>query len=121
MTDGAAPQSADVSKTLSGGGLDITWVDRLEDLRNLFIHQVAPYPRILAPSGDRRLIFLKENVANLDDRSKDVEFSELDSIVRNFDGGAGALQKHLICFYQQCGEKKGDNAGKISRFASQQS
>ncbi len=67
------------------------------------------------------MIFLKENVANLDDRSKDVELSELDGIVRSFDEGAGTLQKHLICFYVQCGKEKGDTTNKISRFASQQS
>lgn len=100
---------------LSREGLNITWVDRLEELRNLFIHQVAPYPRILTPSGNRRLIFLKENVANLDDRSRDVELSELKGIVQNFDEGAAALQKHLICFYQECNWQK---ATPLRRFAA---
>ena len=83
-------------------GRDLSWIDRIAELRNLFTHQATPYPAVELLSGNSELVILKENVVELDDDSKIVRLSELYVIVRGFAESRAALQEHLIKVFEGC-------------------
>lgn len=84
---------------LAKNGTDIEWIDILITLRNVFIHEAAPYPRVEITTRGLELVFLRENVADSKER---MTLRELCAMDRQFEKSKDQIQKHLIGIYEKC-------------------
>ncbi|MGK7344946.1 MAG: hypothetical protein ACNS63_03975 [Candidatus Nitrospinota bacterium M3_3B_026] len=92
-----------VAKVIKDSGQEIEWFKKLNDHRNLFIHETAPVLAIDVSDSNRYdLLIMKENTTkfDFDDDSKFIKLSDLNNIVSGFLKAESTLQKHLISLFE---------------------
>ena len=91
-----------IKKVIDGAGKTSDWFKELDNQRNFFMHEGAPYfaVDISAGPGKYDLLIMKENIKFFDDHSKFIKLSEINSIVEGFSITKPIIQKHLIELYQ---------------------
>lgn len=91
-----------IRRILRDKGLNTDWFIKLDKLRNLFIHDVAPYIAIDISNAPLKyeLIIMKENLKIFDDPEKFLLLSELAEIVRGFTLAKPAIQENLIGIFK---------------------
>ena len=94
-----------IKKIIESKGFDTKWFQDLDNHRNFFIHEGAPYLAIDVSNGRKEydLLFMKENLKSFKDSSKFVRLSELNKIVQGFISARHTLQQHLIELFQKAG------------------
>jgi hypothetical protein len=92
-----------IKKIIESKGLDTKWFQDLDDQRNFFIHEGAPYFAIDVSKGPKKydLLIMKENLKSFNDNSKFVRLSKLNEIVQGFLSARLTLQQHLIELIQK--------------------
>jgi hypothetical protein len=94
-----------IKKIIESKGFDTKWFQNLDNHRNFFIHEVAPYVAIDVSKGRKEydLLIMKENLKSFKDSSKFVRLSELNKMVQGFISARHTLQQHLIELIQKAG------------------
>lgn len=87
-----------IKKILEDSGNDGSWFVQLNNHRNLFIHNSAPYIAVDISNNypDYDLLIMKEQVEEFSDPSKFITLSQLNEIVNGFEQAKDLLQRHLI-------------------------
>ena len=83
-------------------GRNTAWIDELESIRDLFIHEAAPYPCVELSSGGADLILLSRTAAYPDDDTGHPPMSKVVGIIRGFQDSRDCLSTHLIGIYDRC-------------------
>ncbi|MGG3283604.1 hypothetical protein [Paenibacillus solani] len=90
------------ARILRDSGIDASWFKQLDDSRNFFIHNGAPYIAVdVTNKPSYNLIIMKENLKVFDDLDKFLTLTTLVSIRDGFLESLPALQKYLIEFIKQ--------------------
>lgn len=86
-----------IQTILEEAGEDTSWFRRLDQHRNFFMHQGAPYAAIDTSNalGDYDLLILKQNVNSFDDPSSFLRLSDVDKILHGFLSSRAVIQEHL--------------------------
>lgn len=88
----------------------IEWFQQLDDHRNFFAHQGAPYIAVAVidkQAAKFELIIMKENLNSFNDRSRFLTLSDLALIVEGFLKSKAALQEYLIALFETSNENEG--------------
>ena len=91
-----------IKKLIEDNGIQSDWFINLDNYRNFFMHEGAPYFAVDISKGHGKydLLIMKENIKVFDNHSKFFKLSELDSIVQGFRSSKSLIQKHLIEIYK---------------------
>lgn len=91
-----------IKKIIEGAGKSSGWFIELDNHRNFFMHEGAPYFAVDVSEGPGKydLLIMKENIKFFDDHSKFIKLSEINSIVEGFSIAKPIIQKHLIELYK---------------------
>lgn len=91
-----------IKGVLESAGKPSDWFQELDNQRNFFMHEGAPYfaVDISGGSGKYDLLIMRENIKFFNDHSKFIKLSEINSIVEGFSLAKPIIQKHLIEIYQ---------------------
>ena len=92
-----------IKKVIEDSGNSTAWFVELDDHRNFFMHNAAPYfaVDISEGSGKYDLLIMKENITSFNDHEKFFALSEIDKIVAGFSIAKPIIQKHLIELFQK--------------------
>jgi hypothetical protein len=88
---------------IEGSGESSDWFIDLDNHRNFFMHEGAPYFAVDVSKGHGRydLLIMKENIKIFDDHSKFIKLSEINAIVKGFLLSKPLIQGHLIELYKE--------------------
>ncbi len=91
-----------IKKVIEGSGISSDWFIDLDEHRNFFMHEGAPYFAVDISKDQRKfdLLIMKENIKNFDDHSKFIKLSEINKIVEGFLYSKQLIQQHLIDLYR---------------------
>jgi hypothetical protein len=91
-----------IKKMIEGDGKSSDWFNELDNQRNFFMHEGAPYFAVDISEGPGKydLLIMRENIKFFNDHSKFVKLSEINSIVEGFSIAKPIIQKHLIELYK---------------------
>ena len=91
-----------IKGVIEGAGKSSDWFQELDNQRNFFMHEGAPYfaVDISGGSGKYDLLIMRENIKFFDDHSKFIKLSEINSVVEGFVLAKPIIQGHLIELYQ---------------------
>jgi hypothetical protein len=83
---------------LRAKGYNTDWIDFLNDERNLFVHQTAPWFAIEITSGTPQyeVVLLKRNVRNLDDPQSYVRIEQYRAVDKGFREALDALREWIF-------------------------
>ena len=91
-----------IKSIIEDAGKSSGWFIELDNHRNFFMHEGAPYFAVDVSKGPGKydLLIMKENIKVFDDHSKFIKLSEVNSIVKGFSFAKPIIQKHLIELYK---------------------
>ena len=91
-----------IKKVIEGAGKSSDWFEELDNQRNFFMHEGAPYFAVDISGGPGKydLLIMRENIKFFNDHSKFIKLSEINAIVVGFSIAKPIIQKHLIELYQ---------------------
>lgn len=91
-----------IKKIIEGAGKSSDWFKELNDQRNFFMHEGAPYFAVDISEGPGKydLLIMRENIKFFNDHSKFIKLSDINSIVEGFSIAKPIIQKHLIELYK---------------------
>ncbi|MBU4421087.1 MAG: hypothetical protein KKH84_08810, partial [Proteobacteria bacterium] len=91
-----------IKKIIEGAGKSSEWFVVLDNQRNFFMHEGAPYFAVDVTEGPGKydLLIMRENIKIFHDHSKFIKLSEINSIMEGFSIAKPIIQKHLIELYQ---------------------
>jgi len=91
-----------IKKIIDASGKSSKWFIDLDNHRNFFMHEAAPYFAIDISNGPGKfdLLIMKENIKVFDDHSKVIKLSEINSIVEGFLFSKPLIQEHLVKLYR---------------------
>jgi len=91
-----------IKKLIEDNGIPSDWFLDLDNHRNFFMHEGAPYFAVDVSRGHGKydLLIMKENIKTFDDHSKYFTLSEINSIVQGFLSSKPLIQRHLIELYK---------------------
>jgi hypothetical protein len=92
------PVGRTIRQVLEAAGQDAQWFARLDDHRNFFLHEGAPYFAVdlsRADTGHYDLLIMKRNLRSFEDTGQFVRYSELRQIVGGFQNSKLPVQQHL--------------------------
>ncbi|MCK5218607.1 hypothetical protein KAR10_03745 [bacterium] len=91
-----------IKKIIEKSGKLSDWFIDLDNHRNFFMHEGAPYFAVDISKGHSEydLLIMKENIKIFDDQSKFIKLSEINSIVQGFLYSRALIQEHLIELYK---------------------
>jgi len=82
---------------ITNNGGNPNWFVELDNHRNFFIHEGAPYIAVdLSNESQYEILIMKENIKVFDDEKKYVRLSQLIQISKGFIQAKGFIQQHLI-------------------------
>lgn len=90
-----------IKQVIEGAGKSSDWFSELDNQRNFFMHEGAPYFAVDVSEGPGKydLLFMRENIKIFHDHSKFIKLSEINAIVKGFAIAKPIIQKHLIELY----------------------
>ena len=90
-----------IKKIIEGAGKSSDWFSELDNQRNFFMHESAPYFAVDISEGPGKydLLIMRENIKIFNDHSKFIKLSEINSIVKGFAAAKPIIKKHLIELY----------------------
>lgn len=95
------PVGCTIRKILQDAGQETQWFEDLDNHRNFFIHEGAPFFAVdLTNSAQADLLIMKNNLRRFDDPRDRVSLSQLAHMVSGFEQSKGILQKHLIGLFR---------------------
>ena len=90
-----------IREALIKEGQNASWFVKLDEHRNFFIHEGAPYIAAdLTNAPDYDLLIMKKNLFEFNDPSEFLRLSEASDIVQGFDAAKPIIQQHLIELYE---------------------
>ncbi len=91
-----------IKKIIEQSGNSADWFIMLDNHRNVFMHNAAPYFAVDVSEGPGKydLLIMKENIKCFDDHEKYIALSEIDSIVKGFSIAKPIIKQHLIEIFQ---------------------
>ena len=91
-----------IKNIIEVAGNSSDWFSELDNQRNFFMHEGAPYFAVDISQGPDKydLLIMRENIKIFNDHSKFIKLSEINSIVEGFLTAKPIIQKHLIELYQ---------------------
>ena len=91
-----------LKRIIEEAGESWNWFQELDNQRNFFMHEAAPYfaVDITKGHGNYDLLIMRENVKTFDDHSKFVKMSEINGVVKGFSSAKAIIQSHLIQLYK---------------------
>jgi len=91
-----------IKKVIEGAGKSSDWFEELDNQRNFFMHEGAPYFAVDISGGPGKydLLIMRENIKFFNDHLKFIKLSEINAIVEGFSIAKPIIQKHLIELYQ---------------------
>lgn len=91
-----------IKRIIEGAGKSSGWFIDLDNHRNFFMHEGAPYFAVDVSKGPGKydLLIMKENIKVFDDQTKFIKLSEINSIVEGFLFSKPLIQEHLIKLYK---------------------
>ncbi|WP_019007843.1 hypothetical protein [Cohnella laeviribosi] len=85
------------AKILKEKKINTSWFRKLDESRNFFIHNAAPYIAIdVTKNESKNLIIMKENLKNFTDQRKYITITTLVEIREGFRSSLPIFQEHLI-------------------------
>jgi hypothetical protein len=92
-----------IKKIIESAGKSSDWFSELDNRRNFFMHEGAPYFAVDISKGPGKcdLLIMRENIKIFNDHSKFIKLSEINSIVKGFSTAKPIIQKHLIELYKR--------------------
>ena len=93
----------EVKRLIEKAGQDAGWFQNLDNHRNFFIHEGAPYIAIDISKGVGKydLIIMKKNLKSFDDPKDYIMLSEINQIVHGFALAKSVIQKSLITLFNK--------------------
>jgi hypothetical protein len=90
-----------IKRIIEDAGKSSNWFSKLDNQRNFFMHEGAPYFAVDISEGPSKydLLIMRENIKIFNDHSKFIKLSEINSIVKGFETAKTIIQKHLIELY----------------------
>lgn len=92
------PVGRTIRQVLEAAGQNGGWFAKLDDHRNFFIHEGAPYFAVdlsRADTGHYDLLIMKRNLQSFEDEHQFVRYSELRQIIDGFQNSKLPVQQHL--------------------------
>lgn len=91
-----------IKSVIENSEQDPGWFRALDDHRNFFIHEGAPYFVIDITGGPENydMLIMKENIKEFKDESKYIKLSELNEMVQGFEAAIPAIQENLIDLFK---------------------
>ncbi len=88
----------ELKKLFNKGGFNSDWFQKLDNHRNFFVHEGAPYLAvdITKGFGEYDLIIMKKNLTKFDDPDEFLKLSDLNQIVSGFVKAITIIQEKLI-------------------------
>jgi hypothetical protein len=92
-----------IKKLIEDSGKSSRWFIDLDEHRNVFMHEAAPYFAIDISNGDGKfdLLIMEENIKLFDDPLKYIKLSEINSIVKGFSFSKQLIQEHLVKLFKE--------------------
>jgi len=86
-----------IKSVLDKANQDSSWFVTLDNHRNFFLHNGAPYIAVdISPAlNDVDVLIMKENIKNFSDESKFLRLSEINGIVKGFSTSKPVIQTYL--------------------------
>ncbi len=91
-----------IKNIIEGTGKSSNWFIELDNQRNFFMHEAAPYLAvdISEGPGNYDLLIMRENIKIFNDPSKFLRLSKINSIVEGFSAAKKIIKNHLIELYK---------------------
>jgi hypothetical protein len=86
-----------INAVLDNAKQDSSWFVSLDNHRNFFLHNGAPYVAVDISRSlqDTDVLIMKENIKSFDDESKFLRLSDINKIVQGFSGSKPVIQTYL--------------------------
>lgn len=92
-----------IKKIIEISGNSPDWFVQLDNHRNFFLHNAAPYFAVDVSEGQGKydLLIMKENIKCFNHHEQYIALSEIAAIVEGFSNAKPIIQKHLIELFQE--------------------
>jgi hypothetical protein len=92
-----------IKNIIEGAGESSDWFSELDNQRNFFMDEGAPYFAVDISEGPGKydLLIMRENIKFFNDHSKFIKLSNINLIVKGFVTAKPIIQKHLIELYKK--------------------